>query len=223
MSWIQLHRKTKENWIWSDPKKFQWWVDILMTVNFTANKLMIKGEVIDCKRGQSVRSLDTWATEWKTTKKTVSNFFKLLQKENMIRVENLRVTTRITVCKYDSYNSSVNADYTAQDTQTTTHTSRRLPPINNDKEYNNDKEVNNSAEFSTFWEMYGKKSDREKCCAKFTKLTPSEITHIFATLPTYIESTPDIKFRKNPLTYLNGKCWNDTPITPQTPKREMVY
>jgi hypothetical protein len=25
----------------------------------------------------------------------------------------------------------------------------------------------------------------------------------------YVNSTPDVKFRKNPLTYLNGKNWND--------------
>ena len=31
----------------------------------------------------------------------------------------------------------------------------------------------------------------------------------------YVKSTPDPKFRKNPLTWLNGKCWEDEIIQPK--------
>ena len=45
------------------------------------------------------------------------------------------------------------------------------------------------------------------------RLKPIEIEKIFETLPNYIKSTPDPKFRKNPLTYLNNKTWEDEYTT----------
>ena len=35
----------------------------------------------------------------------------------------------------------------------------------------------------------------------------------------YVLSTPDVKFRKNPLTWLNGKCWNDEISIYQQPSQ----
>lgn len=73
------------------------------------------------------------------------------------------------------------------------------------------KEVTNDR-FAEFWNMYGKKVDSAKCKNKFSKLTKNEIDLIFKNLPMYIESKPDVQFRKNPITWLNGKCWNDEVI-----------
>ncbi len=66
---------------------------------------------------------------------------------------------------------------------------------------------NNS--FSEFWDLYDKKIDRAKCEKAFKKLTAKEIEAIKAALPNYVKSTPDTQYRKNPLTWINGKCWND--------------
>lgn len=63
--------------------------------------------------------------------------------------------------------------------------------------------------FERFWNMYDKKEGRSKCESKFKKLKPEQIEKIFEILPTYIARTPDSKYRKNPLTYLNGEHWND--------------
>ena len=35
-------------------------------------------------------------------------------------------------------------------------------------------------------------------------------------LPNYIDSTPDKSFRKNPMTYLNNKSWEDEIINKNT-------
>ena len=68
-------------------------------------------------------------------------------------------------------------------------------------------------EFERFWDMYGKKvGDKSKIQAKFLRLPQAVRLQIFRTLPAYIESTPDKKFRKNPETYLNNKSWNDEII-----------
>lgn len=83
----------------------------------------------------------------------------------------------------------------------------------------NDTVNDNILLFERFWDLYNKKSDRSKCLIKFKKLKQTEIDKIFETLPSYIIATPEIKFRKNPLTYLNGQCWNDE-IPPIEEKKE---
>ncbi len=82
-----------------------------------------------------------------------------------------------------------------------------------DSDSDSKKEVTNDR-FAEFWDLYGKKSDSAKCKAKFSKLSKSDIELIFEKLPAYINSTPDKQYRKNPITWLNGKCWNDEIIQP---------
>lgn len=67
-------------------------------------------------------------------------------------------------------------------------------------------------EFERFWNLYDKKQDREKAKSKFKKLSKADKAKIFETLPAYVASTPDKTYRKNPVTYLNNKSWNDEII-----------
>jgi len=80
-----------------------------------------------------------------------------------------------------------------------------------DNDSKSDNKVTNDR-FAEFWNLYGKKTDSAKCKTKFARLNKSEIELLFNKLPEYIKSTPDVQFRKNPITWLNGKCWNDEVI-----------
>jgi hypothetical protein len=81
--------------------------------------------------------------------------------------------------------------------------------------------------FDTFWNTYNKKEGRKKCFDKFMKLSKSEIEKILDVVKIYVSSTPDIKFRKNALTWLNGEHWNDeiekkeTKLTTANPKTKV--
>jgi hypothetical protein len=79
------------------------------------------------------------------------------------------------------------------------------------------------SDFSKFWSMYNKKVDSRKCKDKFIKLSKSDIEKIIEVLPSYIYSTPDIQFRKNPLTWLNGKCWEDIEINNNLPTKDKPF
>lgn len=207
--WILIHRKLKEHWIWKDPIKFQWWMDILLTANHSDNKVLISGALVDCKRGQSVKSLESWAKDWRVTRKTVAGFFKLLEKDKMLRQENVKVSTRITVCNYDSYNDLGKIPYTAQGKVPTQP--RENPLHTNNEGINNDNELKELKEdsFRRFWELYDKPTDKRKSEDKFLRLEMSDITKLLEVVPAYVRSQPDRQFRKNPLTWLNGRCWED--------------
>lgn len=112
MAWIKIDRQITEHWIWTDPIKLKWWLDIIMFVNFEDKKVLIGNELYDCKRGQSMLSLKSWGERWNVSKDTVRNFFSLLEKDHMILHENCTKTTRITVCNYDTYQSDLHARQT---------------------------------------------------------------------------------------------------------------
>lgn len=82
-----------------------------------------------------------------------------------------------------------------------------------DKEKDNDKdkEEDNNMEivFNVFWNTYGKKVDRVKCLKAYKKIPKGQRAFVQERARLYVQSTPDLKYRKNPLTWLNGKCWND--------------
>lgn len=73
-------------------------------------------------------------------------------------------------------------------------------------------EIKHLGDFEFFWAVYNKKVDRTKCEKLWNKLTDSEIRKIIATVDQYVLANPEIQFRKNPSTYLNGKCFNDEII-----------
>lgn len=63
--------------------------------------------------------------------------------------------------------------------------------------------------FAAFWNSYGKKVERKKCMEKYARIGEADRAVIRAKLPGYIAATPDVQFRKNPQTWLNGRCWED--------------
>lgn len=85
---------------------------------------------------------------------------------------------------------------------------------------NKKEEINIS--FDEFWNAYGKKEDRVNSEKKWNSLSQADREKVMADIPAYKKSKPDKQFRKNPLTYLNGKCWLDregevpNSQTPQT-------
>lgn len=63
--------------------------------------------------------------------------------------------------------------------------------------------------FAAFWQAYGKKEDKHKCELRWNALPPAERQIALSHVPGYVAATPEKRYRKNPLTYLNGKCWQD--------------
>jgi hypothetical protein len=114
--WIRLHRSLKEHWIFQDEKKLKWWLTLLLEVNYQERKVVIGNNLCECKRGESIRSLRSWAKEFNTTPETVRHFFKLLQKDNMITVESIGVSTHLKISNYDTYQGDLDTNETASDT-----------------------------------------------------------------------------------------------------------
>ena len=71
--------------------------------------------------------------------------------------------------------------------------------------------------FEDFWNAYDKKrGDVSKIKIKWSKLSQSDKEAIMDYIPKYIFSQPDKQYRKDPLTFLNNKSWNDEIIEQPT-------
>ena len=136
--WIRIDREITSHWIFKDAWKFRNWIDLLTLVNHSEQKVNIKGTVLTCKRGETLCSLDTLAKRWNCDKSKVRRFLKLLESDSMIALKSEHITTRLTICKYDTYQGERNEDETqvkrkrnASETQTT--------PNKNEEERKEDK------------------------------------------------------------------------------------
>lgn len=134
--WIKLDRDINKHWIFSDPWKFRSWIDLLLLVNHKESKANIKGKILTCKRGETLCSLDTLSKRWKVEKSKVRRFLKLLESDHMIDTVSEQVTTRITICNYDSYQQEENANET-QTKRKRNGSETHLTPNKNDKNEKN--------------------------------------------------------------------------------------
>lgn len=138
--YIKIYRSVLDHYIFKEKQPFskrEAWIDLLLKVNFKPNKVMIAGQRFDLERGETIRSLDTWANDWRWDKSKVRRFLTLLQHESMIRLTNEKFSTRITICNYDTYQLERNGSDTRVKRQR--HGSdTAATPNNNDKKISNE-------------------------------------------------------------------------------------
>ena len=71
--------------------------------------------------------------------------------------------------------------------------------------------------FNDFWDLYDyKKGKKSKVEAKWESLKDSDRIAIIENIPSYKLSTPDKRFRKQPLVYLNNEAWLDEIVQYQS-------
>lgn len=65
------------------------------------------------------------------------------------------------------------------------------------------------ASFEDWWARYGRKVNRSKALAKWYRLKPAERAQCLAVVDDFVRSTPEVRYRPHPTTYLNGRRWED--------------
>lgn len=107
--WITIHRKIKDHWIFQKNKtktEFEAWIIMLMEVNHKDEKVLIGNTLIECKRGQSVKSQKTWAKLFGWDRSRVRRFFTLLKTEQMLSLKSTNKMTILTILNYDIYQNN---------------------------------------------------------------------------------------------------------------------
>ena len=153
--YVKINRSVLEHWIFKDAWKFRCWIDLISLANYSEQKVEIGGMLLTCKRGELLRSLETLAQRWGCDKSKARRFLQLLQKDNMIVLKNETKTTRITICKYDDYQSDENGNETQ--TKRKRNADETLTNLNNkDKKDNKEKKVAFRLLIAPFVEKFGR-------------------------------------------------------------------
>ena len=205
--WIKVHRKLTE-WEWYDDiNTSRLFIHLMITANHKDNNW--RG--IEIKRGSRLTSLDKLSSETCLSVSKIRTSIKKLISTKEIASKSHSQYTVFTMVNYDSYqcDDKPTSKRIASESQTNDKqiaTNKNVKNVKNDNK--KDFTVINDR-FDDFWNMYDKKDGAAKCKSKWNKLKEHEKDSIFRSLPSYVISTPDKQYRKNPLTWLNGEHWND--------------
>ena len=152
--WVKVDRSIQEHWLWSEKpfSKAQAWIDLILYANHKEAKIMIKHRLIEIKRGQQARSEVTLSKEWGWSRDKVRRFLKLLESDGMVIQQKTNVTTLLTICNYDGFQSTATPDNTADDTAG--NTPDDTPAIQQSihkQECNKEKKVKNEKKLDKPW------------------------------------------------------------------------
>ena len=134
--WIKLYRVIKKNWIWEDPQKLKWWLDILLSANHQERKILLGNELVVIEKGSFHTSEVKLMKRWQTTKTTTRNFLELLERDHMITTVRSKKGTTVKVSNYNDYQAISEDKKTIKEPQKnhTVYTNK------NEKNYKNYKE-----------------------------------------------------------------------------------
>jgi hypothetical protein len=122
VGWIKLHRAINDNPLWlSEPfNRAQAWVDLILNANFVPGEMCVRGNIVKINRGEIGWSELTMAGRWKWSKGKVRRFLSYLELSGNIVQQKSFITTVISICNYERYQSSDITDRTADRTADST-------------------------------------------------------------------------------------------------------
>lgn len=107
---ITLSRKLQKNNLWLSEvfTRGQAWVDLLMLANYADGFIIVRGVQVDIKRGQCGWSENRLAERWRWSRGKVRRFLKLLEGERQVVQQKSKITSIISITKYEEYQSADN-------------------------------------------------------------------------------------------------------------------
>lgn len=121
--YIKLHRNIEHHWIWQNPRRTQWWIQLIFMAAWEPQQVSFGNETFTLQRGQIATTYRILTGRFSCTNQTVFNFLAILEKHKMIIKETSQKMTLITIVNYDLYQQD-NVDSENRDT-TKKHTSSR--------------------------------------------------------------------------------------------------
>lgn len=136
--WIKINRDLNKHWLWKDPQRVFWWIDLLFMANWEDRKELVGNTIVVVKRGQTLASRGFLSKRWRVGVDTVRNFLRLLQSDNMIVEEAHSKYNVITICNYEKYQDVYNPN---ADLNTDPNDHLNTNPIEEDKEIKEDNNI----------------------------------------------------------------------------------
>lgn len=99
--WIKLWDIPEDHWLNSDIKFYGAWVKLIRKAEIKDGKKVIRGTMIDAKRGTVYASANQLSKEWGVTRRMVHHFLELCEADGMVNVQ--RMSNRFLIIKVNNY------------------------------------------------------------------------------------------------------------------------
>jgi hypothetical protein len=124
------------------------WIDMLLIANHKEGYFFVRGNKVTVSRGQIGMSQENFAKRWKWSRGKVSRFILSLENDGQIVQHKSNVTTLISICNYNQYQTDGTTDDTASNTTDGHQTVQQTDINNNDNNLNNENTDNKGKEKS---------------------------------------------------------------------------
>lgn len=118
-SWVKIHRKILEHWIYKRPEYVSIWIYLIARANWKASKALVNGSIVTIERGEVLTSIASLADNTHTSRQTVRTFLRLAQTDGMICVKSNTGATCVKLLNYDKLQQRENYDQHAPNTRST--------------------------------------------------------------------------------------------------------
>jgi len=211
--WIKIHRKILE-WEWyDDANTFKLFMHLMLTANHAPKNW--RGQVIE--RGQKLTSRAKLSAETKLSEQQIRTCLERLKSTNEITIQATKRQTVITLCNYDTYQSTADDVNQPINQQNVTISTNNQPTINqatnkNDKNVRK-KDITSTAE--SIYQFFPRKVGKGaavKAIEKALKIVDAEtlksaVKEYSIAAAQWPES--EKHFIKHPATWFNQQCWED--------------
>lgn len=144
--YICLYRDIENHWIWLEPRRLQWWLQLLFMAAWEPTTVAFGNESVNLERGQILTTMRKLMTKWGAHSQATLSFLDVLVSQNMIRVESTKKRTLITIINYDKYQTQgakISQNAKRQSQQKPQQISKHIEERNNEEENNLIKNPNN--------------------------------------------------------------------------------
>ena len=109
IGWIKLHRKVMDSKYYFIHEKrpatvCEAWIDLLLLANYESKNW----RSLPCRRGELLYSQEWYADRWRWNKSKVRRWLESLKKDGAINKTNAKITVRIKITNYDTYQANQN-------------------------------------------------------------------------------------------------------------------
>lgn len=124
--YIKLHRNIEQHWIWQNPRRTQWWIQLIFMAAWEPQQVSFGNETFTLQRGQIATTYRTLTRRFSCTNQAVFNFLAILETHKMITKETSHKMTLITIVNYDLYQQDMVASENQDATKKHTSSKRKI-------------------------------------------------------------------------------------------------
>lgn len=122
------------------------WIDMLLIANHKEGYFFVRGNKVTVSRGQIGMSQESFAKRWKWSRGKVSRFILSLETDGQIVQQKNNVTTLISICNYNEYQTDGTTDNASSSTTDGRQTVLQTDTNNKNNNLNNDNTDNKGVE-----------------------------------------------------------------------------